>query len=379
MRLLDSTGIFLRLFGLLMFGFSVVPQESRTETITEPFSGSSQTIGTVNSAVETLSKQTKKVHYLDNDKDMMSLTEIQRGNLQHTKIKKSLLISAKDGNLPIDIYSNVYAFIQKNLKGITSVRIADIMFFWIPFSPRFTGNLKFVIRDTRHDTGLIQNEVRKGKEIKKRSLIGEIIGFVSFNPNDRTLIVGGMDFDCHIDDLKDIKFELIWDDLNMKTGKIAGKMEIGWKTVPGSMGVFKPFNWDLFTFEKMDTPELKAGSAKTFIDLIMKKDKAEQDLRAKEIKELQDLSNQLEQLQDGGLATLRQKRERLVKERDRLEKLINNKIDAKPVVDEVRKLEKEIEELSKKNEVIFNEIKNDDNSEYETVIINDGNLNEVYD
>nr|QQD79827.1 movement protein [Jujube yellow mottle-associated virus]QQD79840.1 movement protein [Jujube yellow mottle-associated virus] len=188
------------------------------------------------------------------------LTSAIVSGLSSTRIKTNLIVQPKTSVLDFKFYKYITQYI-KSLKGLDTVRLANIIIHYQPFSDDCKGTVAFALVDTRFGD-VMDAESHAVKDGKKNvaKVVGKVKHLVNVDCSKEAFIQFSMNHQVAVSDINKIKLCQIVSGVDMISGKFA-RLNIGWLTVPGDSTIYEPFPAQLYYFERKALPELQGKSA----------------------------------------------------------------------------------------------------------------------
>ncbi|QDM39002.1 movement protein [Jujube yellow mottle-associated virus] len=189
------------------------------------------------------------------------LTSAIVSGLSSTRIKTNLIVQPKTSVLDFKFYKYITQYI-KSLKGLDTVRLANIIIHYQPFSDDCKGTVAFALVDTRFENDVMDAEshaVKDGKKKNVAKVVGKVKHLVNVECSKEAYIQFSMNHQVAVSDINKIKLCQIVSGVDMTSGKFA-RVNIGWLTVPGDSTIYEPFPAQLYYFERKALPELQGKS-----------------------------------------------------------------------------------------------------------------------
>lgn len=195
--------------------------------------------------------------------------------LASTKIKTHLVVQPKTAVLNFNFYHYLTQLLKEK-KGMTSVRLANIIIHYQPYSDDCQGVVSYALVDTRYSDTMDAepHALDSSKKNNVAKVVGKVKHLVTVDCSREAFIQFSMNHHVATSDINKIKLCQVVSGIDMRRGKLA-KVNIGWFTVPGDSVIYKPFPAQLYYFPRKDLPELQgkriSHSYKMFVKMANEK------------------------------------------------------------------------------------------------------------
>lgn len=285
-----------------------------------------------------------------------SLDIVTIDQMSQTKLKKDFEITGKDQKLKVSFYNLFTRIYRKTTNPSKLVRLANIVFCWVPQANKLTGKITIALVDNR-----------KEKEDKNR-----IETQITFMPGYPVIGMFHHNFAMSFDDLKFMDLEIITHNLNMVRGSM-GRFKLGYKTILTGSRLYRPKDAEVFYLPIEKLPELEVESPEDIYNSFVKKMKEK---KQKEIdyftkmKSYIDLAkkpfNELTAGNELAIQSLQEDYETLKKYKKDAERYKIEKSKVLELEDAIRQTQSRLE--------VYKQVDIDSQPESITVIVDDNNL-----
>ncbi|DAZ87275.1 movement protein [Arceuthobium sichuanense virus 1] len=290
--------------------------------------------------------------------------------LASTRIKTNLVVQPRTTVLNFKFYKYITQYI-KTIQGLDTVRLANIIIHYQPYSDDCKGTVSYALVDTRFND-MMDAESHAVRDNKKNvaKVIGKVKHLVTVDCAKEAFIQFSMNHQVATSDINKMQLCQIVSNIDMIKGKFA-KVNLGWLTVPGDSTIYETFPAQLYYFPRKTLPELQGKSSAYSYRQFVRMAKAKYDKEVAMLNKLQQLvdsqnviTNNLESDVINEISKTESEIKKIQGELETMEKVLPNKSKLNEMKKHLAELEKIKQEnmkqiLNEKNEFI-NEITNED-------------------
>ncbi|AWH90179.1 movement protein [Palo verde broom virus] len=287
----------------------------------------------------------------DPENNNIEFNEFIVNGLAATNVKKDIEVNPKTQVINFQFYKWITEFL-KAIQGVRKVRLASILIHYKPHTDKCTGTVAYALVDQRfeNDGMKAQKKTPKGeKKSETYNVVGQVKHLVPIKCDEESVIQFSMNHFVTVRDLKKVKLIQIVSGVDMTQGTLA-TISIGWKTITGDATVYKHYPAQLYTFPRLDMPELSGASSTEVFGRLARLAKNRRNKEAEMLKGLQNMvdaqhimSNDLELDLKNDITGLE---DEIKRHQDEIQK-IDKVLPGKKKVDELKRHLSELEKIKK--------------------------------